>query len=167
VDFRRDAPKVNMSNNSTFTILSNGASLVEVQGDGPYSDLPGGLAVPDGVPTIGPVDLLNGFIRKWRVDAPASVQATVAITDSPVGALVGLRRCIAPLRPLPWWWFLAIDRWPRLCAVLQRRAPTIAALWYLCTDWTGPCDWKDVGDNNGMQVTAQGGDVVVVTFVSP
>lgn len=157
-----------MSNDETFTILSTGAPLVEVDGDGPTTDRPGGVAVSDGVPATAPVHLLTEWVRRWRVDAPATTTASVAITDSPFGALVGVRRCVSPFRPLPWWRFLAIDRWPWLRDTLRMRAPSLAALWTLYTDQTpASCIWQDVGDNNGTQVTARGGDLVVVTFVSP
>lgn len=157
-----------MSNNETFTILSTGAPLVEVDGDGPTTDRAGGVEVQDGVPTTAPVHLLTEWVRRWRVDAPSTVQATVSITDSPFGAFVGLRRCVAPVQPLKWWRYLAIERWPWLRAVLKRRAPSVVALWHLYTDDTPtPCNWQDVGDNNGTEVQARGGDVVVVTFVVP
>jgi hypothetical protein len=157
-----------MSNDETFTILSVGAALVEVDGDGPTTDRLGGVAVPDGVATTAPVHLLTEWVRRWRVDAPPTTQATISITDSPFGALVGLRRCVAPFRPLPWWRFLAIDRWPWLRDLLRKRASSLAAIWTLYTDSSpAPCNWQDVGNNAGMQVVARGGDLVVVTFVTP
>lgn len=152
-----------MNNSETFTILSVGAPLVEVKGQGPYADLLGGVSVPDGVSTTAPVSLLNDPVRVWRVDAPANVQATVAITDTPfnLGALVQVRRCV-PVR-VRWWW---IARWPRLAALCQRWAFWLFALWNLYTDWPA-CDWQNIGDGNSLSVNAQGGDLIVVTFVSP
>jgi hypothetical protein len=154
-----------MSNNETFTILSVGAPLVEVGGDGPTTDWPGGVSVPDGAPTTAPVSLLNEWVRRWRVDAPSNVQANVSITDSPFGALVGIRRCVSTFRPLKLW---DVARWPWWEVQLKRFTPSLVALWNL---YSAPvpaaCTWKDIGDNNGMQVTARGGDLVVVTFVSP
>ena len=159
-----------MSNNSTFTIVSSGAPLVEVEGQGPAIDLPGGLGVPDGVPTMAPVDLLNAPTRVWRVNAPSSVPATVAITDTPwsLGAVVQVRRCVSPLRVRAWWWRLfAVERWPRLRAALRDRAPSLVALWHLYADDTEPCDWQNVVDGSAMKVSARGGDLVVVNFATP
>src|SRR5258706_12746031 len=128
-----------MSNNETFTILSTGAPLVEVDGTGPTTDRPGGLDVPDGVSTTAPVHLLTDFIRRWRVNAPLSVQATVSVTDSPFGVFVGARRCVTAAATPPWWRHLAVGRWPWLRAALKKRAPSWLALWYLFTDDLQPC----------------------------
>jgi hypothetical protein len=127
-----------MSNSSSFTISSVGASLAEVIGDGPYSFLSGGVYVPNGTPTTAPVDLLNGWERRWRVIAPVTKQATVSITESPYGAFLQLRRCV----PLP----LLHGSLRHLLSVRL------------------PCAWEDVGANNNNQLTAHGGDVVVVVF---
>jgi|SRR5581483_81014 len=156
-----------MNDNETFTILASGAPLVEVQGDGPYSDLPGGLTVSDGVATTAPVHLLTDFVRKWRVDAAPTVQATVAVTDSPLGAYLSVRRCIP--RPLPWrWWCpLAAASWPRVQATLKRLSPSMLAVWNLYTDEIQTCQWRDVGSGSISQVSVRGGDVVVVAFESP
>jgi hypothetical protein len=62
---------------------------------------------------------------------------------------------------------LAARRWPRLRALLKRRAPSLLALWYLCTDDVEPCIWRDVTDAHSAQVRARGGDLIVVHFVSP
>jgi hypothetical protein len=174
--------------NQTFTIVSVGAPLVEVDGTGPTTDRPSGLDVPDGVPITAPVHLLTEFVRRFRVDAPPSVQADVTIPDSPYGVFVGVRRCLPLARKAPWWRFLAATRWPRLRAALKDRAPSLLALWYLFTDEDPPsapsatngarahepftpaaqmCAWRDVGDDITNQVTAHGGDLVVVTFVVP
>src|SRR5207302_7896015 len=98
--------RASMSKDSSFTILSTKAPLVEVRGDGPIADVPGGLSIPDGAATTAHVDLLNAPVRRWRVDAPSSVKTAVVITDSPFGAFVGVRRCAAGVRPLKWWAFL-------------------------------------------------------------
>jgi hypothetical protein len=165
--------------NRTFTILAIGAPLVEVDGTGPTTDRPSGLLVPDGVPTTAPVELLTRPVRRFRVDAAPSVSAHVTITDSPFGAFVGLRRCTRPkllginrivvtdrLRAV-----LAAERWPRLRTIVKLASPSALALWHLFTDEEVPaasaCTWQDVGDDNTNQVTAQGGDLVVVTFVVP
>jgi hypothetical protein len=174
--------------NRTFTILSVGARLVEVDGDGPTTDRPDGITVPEGVPTIAPLHLLTQPVLRWRVDAAPSVQAKVSITDSPYGVFVGVRRCV-PLAPAaPWLRFLAVTRWPRLRAALKRRAPSLLALWYLLTDEDPPaapsatngerareaftppaklCEWRNVGDDETNEAVANGGDLVVVTFVTP
>jgi hypothetical protein len=178
-----------MSSNETFTILSVGASLVEVDGSGPTTDRPSGLDVPDGVPVTAPVHLLTEFVRRFRVDAAPSVQATVTITDSPFGVFVGVRRCVPLARKAPWWRFLAVTRWPRMRGAIKRVSPSLLALWYVLTDEAPPaapsttngarahdalaptaklCAWQDVGgDDITNQVTAHGGDLVVVTFVTP
>jgi hypothetical protein len=157
-----------MSNDETFTILSVGAPLVEVDGDGPTLYRPDGVAVPDGIATTAPVHLLTAPVRRWLVDAQTSVQATVSITDSPFGAFVGVRRCVSPIEPVPWSDWLAIRRWPRLRAFLERHARSLLALWYLYTDQQpAPCKWQDIGDNNRTSVDVRGGDLVVVTFVTP
>ena len=154
-----------MSNDETFTIVSVGAPLVEIDGDGPTTDRTGGVGVPDGVPTTAPLHLLNEWVRRWRVDAPPTTQASVSITDSPFGAMVGVRRCVAP--PLKWWHPLAVDQWPRLRDLLRRHAPSLVALWYLYTDTTLSCTWKDIGNNDATAVNVRGGDLVIVTFVVP
>lgn len=163
-----------MSNDSTFTILSTNAALVEVSGDGPISDVPGGLAIADGAATKAPVDLLNAPVRRWRVDAPPTVQTAVVVTDSPYGAFVGVRRCSPPpARPqsLTSQLLAGINRIVvtngRIRAALKRCAPSLLALWYLFTDDVQPCTWGDVGDGASNQALARGGDLVVVTFVSP
>jgi hypothetical protein len=108
--------------------------------------------------------LLTEFIRRWRVDAPSSVQATVSVTDSPFGVFVGARRCV-PTAATPKWW--RVERWPWLRGVLKKGAPSWLALWYLFTDAEQPCNWQDISDRNTDQVIVRGGDVVVVTFVVP
>jgi hypothetical protein len=171
-----------------FSILSTHAPLVEVAGDGPTTDVAGGLAISSGALTTGRVDLLNGPVRRWRVDAPPSVQTRVSVTDSPYGVFVRLRRCVPLARRAPWWRFLSVTRWPRLRARLQERAPNLLAVWYLLTDEDPPaapsatngarahppftvdgqlCAWRDVGDDITSEVTAFGGDLVIVTFISP
>ena len=156
-----------MRNEPTFTLLSTNAALVEVSGDGPISDVPGGLTIPDGAATTARVDLLNAPVRRWRVDAPAAVKSAIVVTDSPYAAFVGVRRCVAPVEPAKWWRFLAVERWPWLRAVLKRRAPSMLALWSLFTDDAQPCAWRDVNDGGSNQAQARGGDLVVVSFVSP
>jgi hypothetical protein len=174
--------------NRTFTIQSIGAPLVEVDGTGPTTDRPEGLDVADGMPLIAPVHLLSEPVRRWRVDAPPAVQAKVSITDSPFGVFVGVRRCVPLAARAPWWRFLSVARWPRLRAALKDRMPSVVALWYLLTDEDPPgapsatngarsrepfaataklCAWRDVGDDLTNEVTAYGGDLVIVTFVSP
>lgn len=159
-----------MSKDSSFTILSLGAPLVEVDGSGPTTDRPGGLAVADGVPTTDHVDLLAGFERTWRVDAPPAITAAVSVTDSPYGVFVTARRCSSPPRR-HWWRTFSVSRWPRLRAWLKRHAPTLLALWYLYCDEEEPvpaaCTWKDLGIGDTNHVTVHGGDLVVVTFVAP
>lgn len=165
-----------MSNDSTFTILSTNAALVEVSGDGPISDVPGGLAIPDGAATTAPVDLLNAPVRRWRVDAPPTVQTAVVVTDSPYGVFVGVRRCSPPpakrsrQQSLATQVLMGINRIVvadgRLRAFFKRRAPSLLALWYLFCDDVQPCTWGDVGDGASNQAQARGGDLVVVTFVS-
>jgi hypothetical protein len=178
-----------MSTDSTFTILSVGAPLVEVDGDGPANDVAGGLHVPDGVPVKAAVDLVNAPVRRFRVDAAPAIHTTVAITDAPMslGALLRVRRCVPLVQPSPWWRFYAVARWPRLRAVLKRHAPNLLALWYLLTDDDPPaapsatngarahkpfspvklaCSWRDVGHEESSFVEAHGGDLVVVNFVN-
>ena len=173
---------------SEFSILSTNAPLVEVSGDGPTKDLPNGLAIPDGALITSGVDLLDAPIRRWRVDAAPAVQTKITITDSPFGVFVGVRRCV-PLAPrVPWWRFLSVTRWPRLRAALKDRASALVALWYLLTEEDPPaapsatngarahapfvapaqmCAWQDIGDHITNEVTAYGGDLVIVTFVTP
>jgi hypothetical protein len=167
---------------------SVGAPLVEVDGTGPTTDRPEGLDVPNDVLLTAPAHLLTEPIRRWRVDAPPSVQTRVSITDSPFGVFVGVRRCVPLVSKAPWWRFLAVYRWPRLRAVLKKRVPALVALWYLLTDEDPPaapsatngkrshapfvqpaatCAWRDVGDDLTSEVTAHGGDLVVVTFLTP
>ena len=148
----------------TFTISSEGARLVEVDGSGPYSDRPGGVSVADGVPTIAPVHLLTEYVRRWRVDAVPSVQARVKVTDSPFGVFVGVRRCVASRRA--GWLNRLTVRWPWV-GVTNGRASTLRALWNLLTGEAQACTWRDVGDNLGDEVIASGGDVVVAIFGVP
>jgi hypothetical protein len=179
-----------MSDKTTFTILSTGAPLVEVDGDGPTTDRLGGLNVLAGVPVTVPIDLHNGRVRRWRVDAAPGVEATVAITGLPssLGCLVQVRRCV-PFASPPWWHFFTVTRWPSLCAVLKRRAPSLLALWYLFTDEDPPAapsatngarahqpfasisslrfsTWQNVDDDGADRADVHGGDLVVVTLVS-
>jgi hypothetical protein len=156
-----------MSNDSSFSILSTNAALVEVSGDGPIVIVPSGVTVADSARTTVAVDLRATPVRRFRVDAPGTVQTAIIVDDSPCGAFVGVRRCVAPARPAKWWRLLGVDRWPRLRATLKHRAPSALALWYLLTDDVQPCTWRDVGDNNTNQVTARGGDLVVVSLVNP
>jgi hypothetical protein len=156
-----------MRTSSTFTILSTNAQLLEVSGDGPIADVPGGLTIPDGAATTAPVDLLNAPIRRWRVDAPRNAKTSINVSDSPFGAFVQIRRCEPAAPPATWWSCLTVERWPRLSAFLKRRAPSILQLWYLFEADVRPCTWQDVGDGNTSQAEGRGGDLVVVTFVSP
>jgi len=154
-----------MTNHENFTVASNGAALVEVEGDGPYSALAHGLVVPDGVPTIAPIDLASRSIRKWRLTAPASAQVHVSILDSPFGAVISLRRCVLPPDPRRWWSPLTVDRWSRSRAFLKRFASPLVALWTLYTDESRPCDWQDITTNGSSYVAALGGDVITVSFL--
>jgi hypothetical protein len=149
-----------MRKTETFTILSSGASLIEVKGQGPYANLLGGISVADGVPLTAPVSLL----RVWRVDAPPSIQATITITNTPfgLGALTQVRRCVPLTMRIRW-----IAAWPRLAAFLRCWVSWLYALWNLYTDIVPKCEWTNIGDSDGTTVNAQGGDLVVVTFVSP
>jgi hypothetical protein len=150
----------------TFSILSVGAPLVEVIGDGPALIRPGGLVVPDGKLTTAPVRLLDDFIRRFRVVGPPTVRATVTVTDSPFGVFVGVRRCV-PLVSA-WARLVAPERWPRLRTVVKRVSPSAVALWHLFADEEpAPCRWRDIGDDNTNRVSVRGGDLVVVTFVVP
>jgi hypothetical protein len=153
----------------TFTILSTNAPLVEVDGDGPTVDRPGGLTVVDGVATTAPVALLNGFIRRFRVDAPSTTKTIVVVTESPFGAFVGLRRCV-PTPTKKRAGIFSVDRWPRVRRAMMRVAPTVGAIWHLLTAdvlASPSCTWKDIGDDVHDTVIARGGDLVVVTFVVP
>jgi hypothetical protein len=152
------------SDGKLFTILSTRAPLVEVGGHGPTFDLPGGVTVADGAATSARVDLLDGFIRRWRVDAPVKVQTAVVVTDSPFGAFVTVRRCVNSMKEPKW---SQINRWPRLRLALKRRVPSLLALWYLLADDTQPRTWRDVNDGASNQALAHGGDLIVVSFVSP
>lgn len=155
-----------MSNDETFTILSVGAPLVEVVGEGPATNRPDGLTVPDGVPVTAPVHLLDEWVRYWCVDAAARVAATVTITDSPFGAFIDVNRCVP--RPIRWWHPIGIDQWPRLRDPLRRRLPLVAALWTLFTDESlMPCSWTNVGETSEGPAAVRGGDVIRVTFVTP
>jgi hypothetical protein len=150
----------------TFTILSTRAPLVEVDGDGPTIDRVGGLRIADGASTTAPVDLLNGFIRRFRVDAPPTTQTVVAVTESPFGAFVGVRRCV-PVPPKKRSLF-SVNRWPMVRDAIMRIAPSIGALWHLFTDdGAVPCRWEAVGNDDHDHVLARGGDLVVVAFVVP
>lgn len=154
-----------MNRTLTFTILSTRASLVEVDGNGPYYMLPGGVRVADGARTKVLLDLAQAPVRLFRVEAPQTVPTAVIVAESPQGAFAHVRRCVEPELPKKWWRVFAADRRPRVRSALQRRTPSIAALWYLLTDAVQGCRWQDIGDNNTNQVMARGGDVVVVTFV--
>jgi hypothetical protein len=160
------ADAVRQSMSESFSILSTNAPLIEVIGDGPIYDRPNGLTVPDGATAIGPVDLLNAPIRRWRIDAPASVKTDVVVTHSPFGAFVTVRRCVTK-QPPSRWRHLHPSRWPKLSRGLKRRTPSILALWHLFASDAQPCVWQDVNDGNGNQAQANGGDLVIVAFVSP
>lgn len=170
----------------TFTIVSTGASLVEVTGRGPAVDLAGGLAVPDGLPTIGPVNLLDGFRRFWRVDGSPDVQAKISVTDSPFGALLGVRRCVGDLeshhsKVVPaadvvaslkdlgeHLWNAPVSE--AFHAVFQLTPLFLAAMLAdLVDSATAPasCGWQDVIEKSTGSVTAHGGDILVVSFVVP
>jgi hypothetical protein len=178
-----------MSKSQTFTILSVGAPLVEVDGTGPTTDRPSGVIVPDGVRINARVQLRKEFVRRFRVDAPPSTRAVVSIAESPYGVYLRVRRFVPLATAAPWWRFLAVSRWPRVRDALKRRASSLLALWYLLTDEDPPAApsatnghreqqpftpsakmfaWRDVGsDDVTSQVTAYGGDLVIVTFVNP
>jgi hypothetical protein len=156
-----------MNRNLTFTILSTRAPLVEVDGDGPYYMLPGGVGVADGARTTAPLDLAARPVRMFRVETAQTMRTAVIITDSPFGAFAHVRRCVEPEQPKRWWQPLAAQRWPRVAGFLQRHARSLLALWFLLTDDGGEaCRWQDIGDANTNQVLARGGDVVVVSFVN-
>jgi len=151
----------------TFTILSTRAPLVEVDGDGPTVDRAGGLRIADGASTVAPLSLLDGFIRRFRVDAPTSTQTVVAVTSSPFGAFVGLRRCVSTAKAKRAGLF-SVNRWPSVRDAVMRVAPSIGALWHLLTDEPArPCRWQSIGNDDHDHVLARGGDLVVVTFVVP
>lgn len=150
-------------NSPDFTISAIGAPLVEVIGDGPYTDRAGGLSVPDGVPTSSTVDLLNEWVRRWRVDAPPTTQVAVALLDSPYGALVDVRRCEVVM-PVRWWQrIIEVRRWPWFRAFATERAAVARPV----TNDAAACVWRGVSSRNWESVNARGGDVVVVTFVEP
>jgi hypothetical protein len=157
----------------TFTIVSSHAPLVEVDSagpsvsEGPFVDRTGGLAVVPGVLTTAPVSLLNGFIRRFRVDASRSTNTMVAVTESPHGALVGLTRCV-PVATMERNTIFSVKRWPRLYRGAMRVAPGLAAHWHLRTNLSwAPCRWEAVSDGISDHVVAQGDDVVIVLFVVP
>jgi hypothetical protein len=164
----RDRGKVTtMNTDSKFTILSTRAPLVEVDGDGPYYMLPGGIAVADGARTTATVDLAARPVRKFRVETAQTIRTAVIVTDSPYGAFAQLRRCVEPEQPRRWWHSLVADRWPRLSGFLRRHARSVLALWFVLIDDGGEaCRWQDIDDAPTNQVLARGGDVVVVTFVN-
>ena len=154
-----------MNTDSTFTILSTRAPLVEVDGDGPYYLSPGGVAVADGARTTARVDLASKPIRKFRVETAETMRTAVIVTDSPSGAFVHVRRCVEPEPVKTWWQPFAARRWPRLTGFLQRHARSVLALWFLLTDENDACRWQDVGDATSNQALARGGDVVVISFI--
>jgi hypothetical protein len=140
---------------SEFTISTSDAPLVEVSGHGSYADREGGLSVPAGIETTAPVKLLTDFIRAWRVDAPSTIETTVRVVRSPFGALVGVRRCMNSGAHSRWSVrCISFRLWPGKC--LLRLIPL-----------TTPCEFEDIGDGESDEVTARGGDVVVVEFVVP
>jgi hypothetical protein len=143
-----------------FSILSTQAPLVEVVGDGPTTDLRGGLVIPDGCVTIAPADLLTRPIRCWRVDAPPSVKTSVVVTDSPFGAFVGLRRRIdsAPTLDQP-------SYRERIVRILKRLAPRALARWELPLHASPLETWRDITEIATNQVQGRGGDLIVVHFV--
>lgn len=153
-----------MSQSSTFTILSNGAPLVEVTGDGPFTDPAGGLAVPNGVPTIGTVDLLNQPLRKWRVNAEPTTTATVSVPNTPddLGAFLQVYRCVADI------FFLPSRLRSLVLGLLKRREPVgafvVAAA--ATSEYPSTCKWQLVNTAPDA-ITARGGDVVAVAFVTP
>lgn len=156
-----------MNRNLTFTILSTRAPLVEVDGDGPYYMVPGGVAVADGARTTARLDLSMKPVRKFRVETAQTNRTAVIVTDSPFGAFAHVRRCVEPEQPHNWWQTFAAPRWPRVSGFLQRHARTLLALWFLLTDDGGEaCRWQDIGEANTNQVLARGGDVVVVSFIN-
>lgn len=154
-----------MNTDSKFTILSTRAPLIEVDGDGPYYMLPGGVAVPDAARTSARLDLGARSVRKFRVDAPATTSTAVIVSDSPFGAVAHIRRCVEPKRPNKWRRALAAPTWPRVTRFLQRHARTALALWFLLTDDVEACRWQSVGDTEANEVLARGGDVVIVSFI--
>jgi hypothetical protein len=138
--------------NETFTILSEGGSLVEVDGSGPYTDRQDGVMVPDGLSTIAPIDLATESVRQFRIDAGIETEVHVSVTDSPFGASIAVRRYVEDetnpaLRAIlnRWPWIQFIDEWD----------PTL---------WPG--EWTDVEDDGASEVTARGRDIVVVTFAT-
>jgi hypothetical protein len=156
-----------MRNNETFTILSTTAPLVEVTGDGPFYDTPGGLLIPDGAATTVALDLAAAPIRRFRIDASPATRTAVLITDSPYGASVHVRRCFVPEPSPKWWRPFDQDDWPDLRRRLKRHAPSLHALWNLLTDDVEPCTWRDLCHCSGNQPQTAGGDVVVISFVRP
>ena len=147
--------------NQKFSILSTGAPLVEVNGNGPYVDHLSGLRIADASLKHAPVELLTHPVRRFRVDAPPSVRTIVAVTDSPFGASLRVRRR-APLSPRR---FFAVTRWPRLRSVVRTLSPSLVALWHLFTDESPRQSvWRDVCERDSHQVAALGVDLVVVAF---
>jgi hypothetical protein len=112
-----------MTNCHTFTILSPKAPLIEVTGEGPIRDTPGGMVVPDGAATTVRIDLQRTSSVRWRVDASTTERTAIVVTDSPYGAFVSVRRYTVP-KPVPTWWRpLAADQWPVVRGVLRRQPP--------------------------------------------
>jgi hypothetical protein len=129
-----------MSPNDTFTIVSTGAHLVEVEGTGQHYDRPRGLSVANGVPTIAPACPCADPVRWWRVAAPPSVRTRVTVTSLPLLTFIGVRR---PVRA---------DRWPRLSEILRRLRLVRSK-------------WKEIDDGARLRVDARGGDLIAVTFL--
>jgi hypothetical protein len=155
-----------MNTGSKFTILSTRAPLIEVDGDGPYYMLPGGVTVPDAARTTVRLDLDARPVRKFRVDAPPTLSTAVLVGDSQFGASAHVRRCVEPKRPNKWRHALAAPSWPRVTRFLQRHGRTVLALWFLLTDDVEACRWENIENAGTDQVLARGGDVVVIAFVN-
>lgn len=155
-----------ITDTKSFSILSTRVPLVEVDGEGPYYALPGGISVADGARTTARVDVRNAPVRRFRVEGPQSTTTAVVVSESPYGAFVQLRRCVEPPKGKRWWHPLAAARWPRLAGVLQRHARSLLALWFILTDDGEACRWQDLGDACTNQVLARGGDVVIVSFIN-
>lgn len=143
-----------------YEIAAHHARFVEVIGDGPYTDKPGGVVVEDGQAVTAPCDIKTDFLRKFRADAPTAVTDAHVAFDPPITLRLSVRRSICTLWWWRWWlWVLRVIAWVRRwfapSVVTARTSSQLLCTWF---------DVKPAPDPQFNFADVQGGDVVIADF---
>lgn len=144
-----------------YEIAATGARFVEVIGDGPYTDKPGGVTVDDGQVLTAPCDIKTDYLRKFRADAPTTVTDARVAFDPPITLRLSVRRSVC-LWWWPWWlWVLRVIVWMRGWFGLRHTVATARALNQSVCPWFNVKPGPDPEFNFAV---AQGADVVIADF---